>query len=71
MKDPMNQGGVVESPERPLTRQKDTEKIGIEEFVSGIEVENNPVSRACAKESRIASARERKKALLRRRRCQN
>jgi hypothetical protein len=75
MQDPADLGQVKERPERPLPPHKSKEKIRIDErFVKGVGEERVPPSshpgspRASAEPSRIKSARERKKTLIRKRR---
>jgi hypothetical protein len=74
MQDPVDLGQVKEGPERALPRYKFKEKIEIGEgFVEGVGGEKVPFSspsepRSSAEPSRIKSARERRKALIRKRR---
>jgi hypothetical protein len=75
MQDPADLGQVKERHERPLPQHKSKEKIGIDEgFVKGVGEETvpepqppRPNSPHVSEPSRIKSARERRKALIRKR----
>jgi hypothetical protein len=79
MQDSTDQGEPKERPERPLPRHKTKEKIGVDEgIVKGVTEETvtpspHPRSpRVIADEpSRIESARERRKALIRKRKLRD
>ena len=75
MPDHVHQGQPKERPERRLPRHKTKEKIGVDEgFVKGVgeeQVSPSPHPRSpnapASGPSRIGSARERRKALMRKR----
>jgi len=73
MQDPADQGQVKERPERPLPKHKTKEKIGVDEgFIKSVGEEMvtpspHPRSPHAAEPSRTRSARERRKALIRKR----
>jgi hypothetical protein len=79
MQDPTGQGQPKERRERPLPRYKTKEKIGVDEgFVKGVGEENvlssphaRPPDASAAEPSRIRSARERRKALIRKRKLRD